>query len=476
MHVPLAHQAIQPAYSIPDACVFPNPCQLEGNKTKLAQNKKPMQYHSTIEAMVVCNQLVKPSSPIADYLTRAFDDLLGHSLESDLYSLQLFGIDTAILPPPAQSTSRAGAGIAYAQLARTHYTGSPARQERSRLMRMHGRFGEFRTDNDPNLVHTRGPNDTRTCTVIVDHGNPSACANDTEVPDELLDSHGFRVADGGWLVITPKAGTDSLLGADNAEAQNLTAAAETKTGNTEGPATRRQWQHPVRHSDLQSMSTLSARQGEYQASQNQGHGTRSARGKPRELVQCVGAQRTIGRLRRQSWMLRLVTVALVVTPCKLMLVCVICHYEALMTSPVVYLKLKKRITLPFQWETSNTPPVPRTNSGNLVPERPIQPPSFPARLSSAFSIMARVDAVRVTVGKWSDVRPYHVGLSDAPGSDVLTVIPNSDRSWVSHRWSRGIQKNTRATRSTRQSMSASLSSEVPHGCGSVVVLAPALQR
>ncbi|KAH9015485.1 hypothetical protein EDB85DRAFT_812449 [Lactarius pseudohatsudake] len=50
-----------------------------------------------------------------------------------------------------------------------------------------------------------------------------------------------------------------------------------------------------------------------------------------------------------------------VTPCKLMLVCVIHHYETLMTSQVVYLKLKKRITLPFQWETSNTPPIPHTN-------------------------------------------------------------------------------------------------------------------
>ncbi|KAH8976942.1 hypothetical protein EDB86DRAFT_2838758 [Lactarius hatsudake] len=87
---------------------------------------------------VVCDQLVKPPSPITDYLTglggltaaaidhvattladvkcahKAFDDLLGHSLESYLHSLLLVhprGIDTATLPPPAHSTSRAGPGI-----------------------------------------------------------------------------------------------------------------------------------------------------------------------------------------------------------------------------------------------------------------------------------------------------------------------------------------------------------------------------
>ncbi|KAH9055859.1 hypothetical protein EDB83DRAFT_2521178 [Lactarius deliciosus] len=39
-------------HSVPDTYVFPNPCQPEGHKTELTQNKKPVQYRSTVEAMV----------------------------------------------------------------------------------------------------------------------------------------------------------------------------------------------------------------------------------------------------------------------------------------------------------------------------------------------------------------------------------------------------------------------------------------
>ncbi|KAH9055831.1 hypothetical protein EDB83DRAFT_2391313 [Lactarius deliciosus] len=108
--------------------------------------------------------------------------------------------------------------MAYTQVVPTHYTGSQRWREQSRRgcafmhtstktqSREYGvQCGEFRTDYDPILVHSRGPNDACTC----DHGNPSAgtarrrllvaCMNDAEVLDGplwALDSHEFRAADG----------------------------------------------------------------------------------------------------------------------------------------------------------------------------------------------------------------------------------------------------------------------------------------
>ncbi|KAH9037503.1 hypothetical protein EDB85DRAFT_1888414 [Lactarius pseudohatsudake] len=224
-----------------------------------------------------------PPRPITDHLTR-------HSLESDLNALQFVYsrcIDTASLPPPAQSRSQAGVGMAYAQVTRTdhgyalvHTSTNTQNQERcfpcyflpplsSRANDLSGLrlgYGKFRTDYDPILVRTRGPNDARTRTATADPDNPEArhgmsatvpativacCMNDAEDLDGLLGAlDSYRVDGvGGARRITPKAGADSLPGADNAETQNLTGAAETKTRNTEFPAAGRRQQHPDRNRD-----------------------------------------------------------------------------------------------------------------------------------------------------------------------------------------------------------------------------------
>ncbi|KAH9015401.1 hypothetical protein EDB85DRAFT_2156723 [Lactarius pseudohatsudake] len=267
---------------------------------------------------VVCDQLVKPPSPIIDYLTRLFTHaastlLLFHHPCSRPLNLGLASLTRnwhgRIIQDRRPGRNDPDEDARFVHTSTPLCNGSNDRSVLRSVWGVPDRLWPIR-------VHTRGPNDARTRTAIVDHGNPGAwhgtsvtapativaCANDAEVLDGMgaLDSHEFRAADGvGWChEITPKAGPDSLPGAGNSEAQNLAHTEETKTENTEGPATRRQRQHPVRsqdepgcthdsvprsaptahdadfsgHSDLRSMSILSSRRDEYRASQNQGHG------------------------------------------------------------------------------------------------------------------------------------------------------------------------------------------------------------
>ncbi|KAI9450824.1 hypothetical protein BJY52DRAFT_1419405 [Lactarius psammicola] len=177
----------------------------------------------------------------------------------------------ATLPPTVRSTSQAGTGIAYAQVARTHYTGQWAWQAQSgrrRAARIKNRPGyrEFGADYELILAHivrshsrNRGSNGACTHTAIIDHSNPGAwhgtsaiapattvaCANDAEVLDRLLGALDFHklifgrlmgLADAlqvGWT--TPKASADSLVCAENAGDQNLVGLPETKTENAENP-------------------------------------------------------------------------------------------------------------------------------------------------------------------------------------------------------------------------------------------------
>ncbi|KAH8985145.1 hypothetical protein EDB92DRAFT_1382845 [Lactarius akahatsu] len=203
---------------------------------KFTQNKKPVQYHSTIEAMVgsdypvfscfanvhqiksqkdgwrppklrrcrwslhvlcemmaaltwftlststrerLCDQLVEPTiSPAPDPVTttladvrsthKAFDNLLGHSLESDLHALQFVYsrcIDTSSL------TTLRGQHL---KLGWHGLRASGPDGSRIRVGSIHLPKPKIKNDYNPILVHTRGPNDARTRAAIVDPDNPEA--------------------------------------------------------------------------------------------------------------------------------------------------------------------------------------------------------------------------------------------------------------------------------------------------------------
>ncbi|KAI9461936.1 hypothetical protein BJY52DRAFT_1222140 [Lactarius psammicola] len=89
---------------------------------------------------------------------------------------------------------------------------------------------------------TCGPNGTRMHMTTVNHGNPSTWREVLDWPLRSLDGH--EVVFGRGLLVhwgvgtTPKAGADSLAGAENAEDQGLTGTEETKTGNTKAPSPR----------------------------------------------------------------------------------------------------------------------------------------------------------------------------------------------------------------------------------------------
>ncbi|KAH8999593.1 hypothetical protein EDB86DRAFT_2908694 [Lactarius hatsudake] len=174
---------------------------------------------------VIYDQLVKPPSPITDYLTRysgitaaALDPvtttladvqthlrtlinpstiLLGHSLESDLRALQLAHprcIDTALLfhHPRGRPLKPGLAWLTRKWLGRTIQDRGPGGHNpeedaracidllKAKIKNGPG-FGEFRADYEPILARiarshsrNRGSNGARTRTAIVDHGNPGA--------------------------------------------------------------------------------------------------------------------------------------------------------------------------------------------------------------------------------------------------------------------------------------------------------------
>ncbi|KAI9508061.1 hypothetical protein F5148DRAFT_1284472 [Russula earlei] len=207
---------------------------------------------------VLYDQLVKPPSPITDYLTRfsgitaqALEPitttladvqahlrtlitpstiLLGHSLESDLRALQLahpWCIDTALLfhHPRGRPLKPGLAWLTRKWLNRTIQDRGPGGHDpeedaracvdllKAKIRNGPG-YGEFRTDYEPILAriarsHFRSGAGARAA--IVNHGNPGAwhgtsaaapattvaCANDAEVLDgvlDALDSHEFVFA------------------------------------------------------------------------------------------------------------------------------------------------------------------------------------------------------------------------------------------------------------------------------------------
>ncbi|KAF8259317.1 ribonuclease H-like domain-containing protein [Lactarius quietus] len=263
--------------------------------------------------------------------------LLGHSLESDLRALKLSHphcIDTALIyhHPRGRPLKPGLAWLTRKWLGRIIQDRGPGGHNpeedaracidllKAKIKNGPG-YGEFRADYEPILARIarsqsrkRGSNGAPTRTAIVDHGNPGAwhgtsatapattvaCANDAEVLDGLvgaLDSHEFifgrlmGLADAlGW--ITPKP--DLVV---DAEKQNPTGAAETKTENADNALftavtnlnahlTTLHAALPSRtalllfsgHSDPRSMSALAARRAEYQASQNQRQGDQSGSG------------------------------------------------------------------------------------------------------------------------------------------------------------------------------------------------------
>ncbi|KAN0141726.1 hypothetical protein V8E53_000188 [Lactarius tabidus] len=200
------------------------------------QKKSPAQYLLTVERTHVCvinfdtgkvlyDQLVKPPSPITDYLTRfsgitaaALDPvtttlvdvqahlrtlitpstiLLGHSLESDLNALKLSHarcIDTALIfhHPRGRSLKPGLTWLTRKWLGRVIQDRGPGGhnpEEDARAcmdllkakIKNGPRYGEFRADFEPILARiarshsrNRGSNGGRMRTAIVDHGNPGA--------------------------------------------------------------------------------------------------------------------------------------------------------------------------------------------------------------------------------------------------------------------------------------------------------------
>ncbi|KAH9031825.1 hypothetical protein EDB84DRAFT_1599862 [Lactarius hengduanensis] len=166
---------------------------------------------------VVCDQLVKPPSPIIDYLTRLFTHaastlLLFHHPCSRPLNLGLASLTRnwhgRIIQDRRPGRNDPDEDARFVHTSTPLCNGSNDRSVLRSVWGVPDRLWPIR-------VHTRGPNDARTRTAIVDHGNPGAwhgtsvtapativaCANDAEVLDGMgaLDSHEFRAADGvGW--------------------------------------------------------------------------------------------------------------------------------------------------------------------------------------------------------------------------------------------------------------------------------------
>ncbi|KAI9461294.1 hypothetical protein BJY52DRAFT_1222435 [Lactarius psammicola] len=215
------------------------------------------------------------------------------------------------------TTSQAEADIAYAQVARLHYTGSrvcghdPEEDARACIDLLKAKIKNGPGTGSYGRIH--GTSATVPATTV-------ACANDVEVLDRLLGETPtspefvfgllMPLADAlGW--ITSKAGADRLAGPEYAEYQSLTGVTEMTTENAETPpspppsppdgngntlfaAVTNLNAHPTvlraalpprtvllvfsEHSDPRSMSALAVRQAECQASQNWRHGNQSSSG------------------------------------------------------------------------------------------------------------------------------------------------------------------------------------------------------